>query len=102
MFENLVDRRNTSSAKWDETIMNVGIEDIVPLTVADMDFKASPEIVSSMVEAANHGIYGYTIVDESYIDSILHWVKNNHNWYPEKDWYVYLSLIHISEPTRPY
>lgn len=93
MFENLVDRRNTSSAKWDETIMNVGIEDVVPLTVADMDFKASPEIVSSMVEAANHGIYGYTIVDESYIDSILHWVRNNHNWYPEKDWYVYCPRI---------
>lgn len=93
MFENLVDRRNTSSAKWDETIMNVGIEEVVPLTVADMDFKASPEIVSSMVEAANHGIYGYTIIEESYIDSVIEWVRKNHNWYPKRQWYVYCPRI---------
>lgn len=93
MFENLVDRRNTSSAKWDETIMNVGIEEVVPLTVADMDFKASPEIVSSMVKAANHGIYGYTIIEESYIDSVIEWVRKNHNWYPKRQWYVYCPRI---------
>ncbi len=93
MFDKVVDRRNTSSAKWDETILNCGMEEVIPLTVADMDIKTSPEIVSNMVKAANHGIYGYTIIEDSYIDSVLKWISENQNWKPEKDWYVYCPRI---------
>ena len=87
MFNNVVDRRNTSCAKRDETIEKTNIKDIVPLTVADMDFKTSPEIIASMIEAVNHGIYGYTNISDGYIEASVNWIKRNYGRIP-KDYEV--------------
>jgi len=68
LFDNIVSRRYTNCAKWDEIIDEYGIEDLIPLTVADMDYRIAPEIVNVVIDAANHGIYGYTNVSEKYIE----------------------------------
>lgn len=93
MFNNIVDRTNTNCAKWDEAINQEKIDDLIPLTVADMDFRSSPEIINSLVEVANHGIYGYTNISEKYITSSISWIEKYHNWIPKKEWFVYCPRI---------
>ena len=103
VFDNIVSRKNTNCAKWDEIIDEYGIEDLIPLTVADMDYRVAPEIINAVIEAANHGIYGYTNVSKRYIELSKIWAENNYNFSPQKEWIVYcpriiqaLSLISLS------
>ena len=77
MFDNIVSRRYTNCAKCDEIIDEYGIEDLIPLTVADMDYRIAPEIVNAVIDAANHGSYGYTNVSEKYIELSKIWAKKN-------------------------
>ena len=60
-FQSVVERRGTTSIKWHmiEDDMGVGSEDVIAMSVADMEFKPAPEIVEALVEAAQHDIFGY-------------------------------------------
>lgn len=93
MFDNIVSRRYTNCAKWDEIIDEYGIEDLIPLTVADMDYRVAPEIINAVIDAANHGIYGYTNVSEKYIELSKIWAKNNYGFCPKNEWIVYCPRI---------
>lgn len=93
MFDNIVSRKNTNCAKWDEIIDEYGIEDLIPLTVADMDYRVAPEIINAVIEAANHGIYGYTNVSERYIELSKIWAERNYNFSPKQEWIVYCPRI---------
>ena len=93
LFDNIVSRKNTNCAKWDEIIEEYGIEDLIPLTVADMDYRVAPEIINAVIEAANHGIYGYTNVSKRYIELSKIWAENNYNFSPQKEWIVYCPRI---------
>ena len=93
MFDNIVSRKNTNCAKWDEIIDEYGIEDLIPLTVADMDYRVAPEIINAVIEAANHGIYGYTNVSERYIELSKIWAERNYNFSLQKEWIVYCPRI---------
>ena len=60
-FTTVVSRKNTGAMKWDEIATSTGEKpDVIPLSVADMEFKACPEIVEGIKEAADKGIFGYT------------------------------------------
>ena len=93
MFDNIVSRKHTNCAKWDEIIDEYGIEDLIPLTVADMDYRVAPEIINAVIEAANHGIYGYTNVSERYIELSKIWAERNYNFSLQKEWIVYCPRI---------
>ena len=93
MFDNIVSRKNTNCAKWDEIIADCGVDDLIPLTVADMDYRVAPEIVNAVIDAANHGIYGYTNVSDKYIELSKKWAKNNYGFCPENEWIVYCPRI---------
>ena len=93
MFDNIVSRKHTNCAKWDEIIDEYGIEDLIPLTVADMDYRVAPEIINAVIEAANHGIYGYTNVSERYIELSKIWAERNYNFSPKQEWIVYCPRI---------
>ena len=93
MFDNIVSRKNTNCAKWDEIIAECGVDDLIPLTVADMDYRVAPEIMAAVIEAANHGIYGYTNVSDKYIELSKKWAKNNYGFNPENEWIVYCPRI---------
>lgn len=93
MFQNPVDRRHTDCAKWDELIENTGEEQILSLTVADMDFRVAPEIAQAIIDVANHGIYGYTNVSSRYIDLTQQWIRKHYRWMPEREWIVYCPRI---------
>ncbi len=85
-FDAVVDRMNTSSVKWDEVENLFGDKDILPMWVADMDFKAPEAVSQAIKEKAEHGVFGYTTRSESYFESIISWFNNRHQWKIEKEW----------------
>jgi len=85
-FDKLVERSNTASVKWDATEELFGEKDLLPLWVADMDFKVPAEVVQAIQSQAEHGIFGYTMKKPSYYEAIIDWMKDHHNWVIEKEW----------------
>jgi cysteine-S-conjugate beta-lyase len=88
-FDEIIDRNNTSSLKYDLRKQLFGREDIIPMWVADMDFKTPRFITESIKERLTDGIFGYTIRNESYFTSIINWLQRRHNWDIIKDWIIY-------------
>ncbi|MBN2285292.1 MAG: pyridoxal phosphate-dependent aminotransferase [Tissierellales bacterium] len=80
-FDKIINRKNTNCCKWDL----LG-EDILPLWVADMDFEVCPPIKDALIEVASHGVYGYTLLPDSYYESFMDWQKKRNNWKIEKEW----------------
>jgi len=87
-FDKVVDRRGTSSLKWDQLGSLFGSEDVLPLFVADMDFEAPREVVGAIVERAKHGVYGYTIRTAGYYEAVAGWLERRHGWKIEREWLV--------------
>ena len=85
-FDNVIDRRNTASLKWDATEERFGDENLLPLWVADMDFKAPDEVIQAIQAQAEHGIFGYMKGMDNYYNSIIHWMNKRHNWAVKKEW----------------
>ena len=71
----LLDRRGTNSAKWDSLLATFGQEDLLPLWVADMDFKAPKCVRDALHQAVEQGAFGYYRVPDAYYESILGWEK---------------------------
>ncbi|RKQ29581.1 MalY/PatB family protein [Oceanobacillus halophilus] len=86
IFDEVHDRLNTRSMKWDMRHLVFESEDVLPMWVADMDFKAPKEVNEALIKRAEHGIYGYTAVDNEVKDSIVNWVKTRHNWGINREW----------------
>lgn len=88
-FDEIVNRRGTNCVKWD-----VENEDgIIPMWVADMDFPAAPAIRKAVEARAKHGVYGYTIVPDSYYRAIISWFKRRHGWTIDKEWIIYTTGV---------
>ncbi|MHC1719797.1 MAG: MalY/PatB family protein [Clostridiaceae bacterium] len=87
-FDTIFNRRNMGSSKWDsiEKELGPGSEDVIPLSVADMEFKVAPEIVAAIKKRADFAVFGYTDGTESYYDSIISWMERRHNWKIKKEW----------------
>jgi hypothetical protein len=74
-FDTPVDRRGTDCLKWDYLEAFYGREDIEPFWVADMDFKAPPEIIEPLLQRAEHGVFGYTAKPEGFYRSVIDWFR---------------------------
>lgn len=85
-FDEHVDRTHTNSLKYDGRAMFFGKTDLLPLWVADMDFKTPDFIVDAIKKRAEHEIFGYTFRPESYTQSIVNWLKRRHNWEIKPEW----------------
>ena len=94
-FDRIIDRYGTNSAKWDSFIQGKKGE-YLHMAVADMDFRSPEEMINKMNEIVNHGVFGYTILPESYYQSVINWFSKKHNWEIDKDWIVYSPRIGIS------
>lgn len=88
-FDEIVNRRSTDCVKWDSIQDTYGDEDLLPMWVADMDFKAPPEVLKVISEKVDHGILGYNCQSNSLYDSIINWVKDRYNWEIKKEWIVF-------------
>lgn len=89
IFDVLHDRKNTRSVKWDMLEPIFQTNDVLPMWVADMDFKAPQAVNDALVKRAEHGIYGYTVVDEDVKGSVVNWVKRRHKWQIEQEWLTF-------------
>jgi cysteine-S-conjugate beta-lyase len=87
-FDSVTERRGTASLKWDFDERFTGVKDLLPLWVADMDFKAPPEIVGALQRRLDHGIYGYTVEPESYFEAARTWMATRHGWEIRREWMV--------------
>lgn len=88
-FDELIDRHGTGSLKWDALKDRFGSEDLLPLWVADMDFRAPEPVVNALVSRAEQGIYGYSTFMPSYYDSVIRWYSRRYHWDIKKEWIVY-------------
>ena len=89
IFDKQVNRRGTGSYKWDD----IKEEGVIPLWVADMDFEAAPAIRQALTKRVEHGVFGYTKVDEGYYDAIISWQKRRHQWNVKRKWILYTSGV---------
>ena len=88
-FDTLTLRRGTNSYKWDEA----EDDDVIPLWVADMDFQTAPCIVEALKERVAHGIFGYTMVPDSYYKATTDWFARRHGWQIERRHMMYTSGV---------
>jgi len=88
-FDKLTQRRGTACVKWDEA------EDanVIPMWVADMDFETAPCIIEALQKRVSHGIFGYTLVPESYYEAIVNWFSRRHQWQIEPEWILYTTAV---------
>ena len=97
-FDIVHDRRGTNSIKWDfvyddgvtkEVADALGDGDPsrpLPMSLSDMEFQTSPEIIAALEKRVQHGIYGYTKPNKEYFQAISHWIANQYDWRVEEDW----------------
>ena len=78
-FDTIIDRRNTDSIKW-----NVA-ENVLPMWVADMDFRTAPEILDALKIRLDHGVFGYADVPEAWYNAYINWWDRRHNLKMEKE-----------------
>lgn len=84
--EYLVNRKNTDCSKWDGLEAKFGDPDLLPLWIADMEFKTSKYVISAMIKRAEHGVFGYTQVPDEYYQTLSDWMETRYNFPVEKDW----------------
>lgn len=87
-FDTIVDRRNTRCLKYDFAKRRGMPEDVLPLWVADMDFKTSSYIEDALVERAREAIFGYSEVQTPYFEIVRDWIKRHHNWKVQERWLI--------------
>jgi len=88
-FDELVERRGTNCVKWDESPS----DDVIPLWVADMDFKAAPAIQKAILQRAEHGVFAYTLVDEDYYTAVINWFRRRHKWTIRREEILYTTGV---------
>jgi len=88
-FDELIDRTNTNSIKYDARKMFFGNGEVLPLWVADMDFRTPDFIVDAIKKRAEHEVFGYTFRGETYNQSIVNWLKRRHNWEIKPEWITF-------------
>lgn len=86
IFDETVDRRGTSCLKYDFAAERGYPEDVLPLWVADMDFRTAPVITNALHKAVDHGIFGYTRAKEDYCAVSSKWFSENFGWTPDTKW----------------
>jgi len=94
-FNEIIDRNNNFSAKYDERMKKFKTDAVIPLWIADMDFKVAEPIQEAILSRAEQGIYGYTTRPDSYYEAFCTWQKNRNSWDVDK------SLISFSPGVVP-
>lgn len=87
-FDKIINRKNTDCLKYDFARRRGMPEDVLPLWVADMDFKTSSYVEEALIERAKHGIFGYSEVQTKYFNAVRDWLKSRHGWEVEEKWLV--------------
>jgi cystathionine beta-lyase len=87
-FDVQIDRKNTASFKWDWCNQIFGTNDLLPMSIADMDIPVPPQVVEAIKKRADHPVFGYTIRMDSFYESVANWMNKRFNWDIKKEWIV--------------
>jgi cystathionine beta-lyase len=85
-FDTPVDRRGTASMKWDK----YGSRDIIPMWVADMDFRSPPAVLKAIEKRTAHGVFGYSLPPDELRQLIVSMLKERYDWDVDRQWLVWL------------
>ena len=106
-FDEIIGREKTNSIKYDLRKSVFGTEEVLPLWIADMDFKTPDFIIDAIKRRAAHEIYGYSFVPESFYESVRFWLMKQHGWDVLREWILYCPgvvpslVIAVQSYTRP-
>lgn len=92
-LDKITDRGNTNSVKWNFNKEMLGVEDVLPMWVADMDFPVPEAVTKAIIKRAEHPIYGYSSPDDRYYNAIINWMKRRHDWDIKREWIVFTPGI---------
>lgn len=95
-FDEIIDRRNTSCGKWDTMDKKYGTTSLIHLGVADMDFAAPKPVLEGLQKCIDHGVFGYTDLNDGYYDGIMGWMKTRHHVEVKREEIVFCPRINIS------
>lgn len=87
-FDEIVDRKGTDCLKYDFAKRRGMPEDVLPLWVADMDFKTSSYVEDAIIERTRHAIFGYSESQEAYFNAVAGWMRRHHNWEVQPGWLI--------------
>ena len=85
-FNSLIDRIGTHSVKWDHFDMKGEVEGMIPMSIADMDFRVPSFITDALIKRVSHGIFGYTVVPGSYYEALERWLDKRFGWKVKREW----------------
>ena len=88
-FDEMIPRRDTNSVKWD----SVAYAEVLPMWVADMDFRTAPAITEALRQRVEHGIFGYTRVPDAYYEAVVNWFARRHGWQMQQEWILYTISV---------
>ena len=84
-FDEIIDRKNNHSVKYKELTKKFGVDDVIPLWIADMDFKTAQPVIDALEKKVQHGIFGYVYRPDEYFESFINWQKKRFEWEPKKE-----------------
>ena len=87
-FDEIIDRKGTDCLKYDFAKRRGLPEDVLPLWIADMDFRTSSYVKDALIDRTKHGIFGYSEVQEDYFRVVAGWMNRHHNWNVEPGWLI--------------
>jgi len=88
-FDEIIPRRKTNSCKWD----SAADDRILPMWVADMDFRTAPPVIEALEKRVQHGIFGYSKVPQTYFDAVTGWFERRHQFTFLKEWTLYTTGV---------
>lgn len=106
-FDAVIDRCGTKCLKYDFAVQRGRPADVLPLWVADMDFKTSSYVEDALVRQAQHAIYGYTESDDAYFAAVQGWLTARHGWQVQPEWLqktpgvVFAIAVAVKACTQP-
>jgi len=89
IFDEIIPRRNTNCYKWDSATS----DEVLPMWVADMDFRTAPAVIDALVRRALHGIFGYSMPPAAYYDAVAGWFERRHRFTIQKEWILYTTGV---------
>lgn len=92
-FDEIIDRRGTESVKWDAVSERWGRNDLLPMWVADMDFRTPPFVMEALRKRLEHEVLGYTFACEEWYTSITNWLQNRHGWKVKREELTFMPGI---------
>lgn len=88
-FDEKINREGTESVKYDLRDKIFGKADVIPMWVADMDFRTPDFVREAVINRAKYDVYGYTFREDAYFEAIANWIRRRHQWDVKKEWMTY-------------